>query len=91
MSSGIYSSLSLLLSEDTDHAVLGVASDSLSDSSESSESSEEDEAFEQELKAAPWGYGQPIDIFFVIAQLKRHGLHREAKWLLDEWAVLTHR
>ena len=52
---------------------------------------DEDEAFEQELKAAPWGYGQPIDIFFVIAQLKRHGLHREAKWLLDEWAVLTHR
>ena len=46
MSSGIYSSSSLLLSEDTDHAVLGVASDSLSDSSESSESSEEDEAFE---------------------------------------------
>ena len=44
MSSGIYSS-SLLLSEDSDHAVLGVASDSLSESSES-ESSEEDEAFE---------------------------------------------
>ena len=43
MSSGIYSSSSLLLSEDTDHAVLGVASDSLSDSSESSE---EDEALE---------------------------------------------
>ena len=42
MSSGIYSS-SLLLSEDSDHAVLGVASDSLS---ESSESSEEDEALE---------------------------------------------
>ena len=40
MSSGIYSSSSLLLSEDTDHAILGVASDSLSDSSE------EDEAFE---------------------------------------------
>lgn len=52
---------------------------------------DEDDAFEQELKAAPWGYGQPIDIFFVIAQLKRHGLHREAKWLLDEWAILTHR
>ena len=45
MSSGIYSS-SLLLSEDSDHAVLGVASDSLSESSESSESSEEDEALE---------------------------------------------
>ena len=44
MSSGIYSSSSLLLSEDTDHAVLGVASDSLSESS--SESSEEDEALE---------------------------------------------
>ena len=43
MSSGIYSSSSLLLSEDADHAVLGVASDSLA---ESSESSEEDEAFE---------------------------------------------
>ena len=43
MSSGIYSSSSLLLSEDSDHAVLGVASDSLS---ESSESSEEDEALE---------------------------------------------
>ena len=42
MSSGIYSS-SLRLSEDTDQAILGVASDSLSDSSESSE---EDEAFE---------------------------------------------
>jgi len=46
VSSGIYSSSSLLLSEDTDHAILGVASDSLSDSSESSVSSEEDEAFE---------------------------------------------
>ena len=43
MSSGIYSSSSLLLSEDTDHAIFGVTSDSLSDSSESSE---EDEALE---------------------------------------------
>ncbi len=41
--SGIYSSSSLLLSEDTYHAVVGVASDSLSDLSESSE---EDEALE---------------------------------------------
>lgn len=50
---------------------------------------EEDDAFEQELKAAPWGYGQPMDIFFVIKQLERHGLHREARWLLDEWTILT--
>ena len=52
---------------------------------------DEDDAFEQELKAAPWGYGQPIDIFFVVAQLHRHGLHREAKWLLDEWEILTQK
>ncbi len=50
---------------------------------------DEDEAFELELKAAPWGYGQPIDIWFVVAQLQRHGLHREAKWLLEEWEILT--
>jgi len=50
---------------------------------------DEDEAFELELKAAPWGYGQPIDIWFVISQLQRHGLHREAKWLLEEWEILT--
>ncbi len=46
MSSSNYSSSSLLLSEDTDHSVFGVASDSVSDSSESSESSEDDEALE---------------------------------------------
>jgi len=50
---------------------------------------DEDDAFEQELAAAPWGYGQPIDIWFVIAQLQRHGLHREAKWLADEWEIWT--
>jgi hypothetical protein len=52
---------------------------------------EEDDAFEQELKAAPWGYGQPIDIDFVIAQLQRHGLHREAKWLRDEYEIWVHQ
>jgi len=57
VSSGIYSSSSLLLSEDTDHAILGVASDSLSDSSESSESSEEDEAFEYSGDDGDIGFG----------------------------------
>lgn len=52
---------------------------------------EEDDAFDQELKAAPWAYGQPMDIFFVIAQLQRHGLHREARWLLDEWEIWTQK
>jgi hypothetical protein len=50
---------------------------------------DEDDAFEQELLAAPWGYGQPMDIWFIIAQLQRRGLHREAKWLADEWEILT--
>ena len=54
MSSGIYSSSSLLLSEDTDHAVLGVPSDSLSDSSKLSE---EDEAFEYSGDDGDIGFG----------------------------------
>ncbi len=49
---------------------------------------EEDDAFEQELKAAPWAYGQQIDMLFIVSQLQRHGLHREAKWLLDELETL---
>jgi hypothetical protein len=56
-------------------------------------SKDEDEAFEQELKAAPWGYGQqkPLDFHRVIYEMRRVGLHKEADWLLREWHLLTTR
>lgn len=54
---------------------------------------EEDDAFEQELKAAPWAYGQqkPLTFFEVLYRMRRHGLGQEADWLLREWTLLNQR
>jgi hypothetical protein len=52
---------------------------------------EEDDAFEQELKAAPWGYGQqkPLTFLEVLYRMRKQGLGREADWLLREWTILA--
>ncbi len=54
---------------------------------------DEDEAFEQELKAAPWAFGQskPLTIFEVIYRMRKQGLGQEADWLLREWTILSQR
>jgi hypothetical protein len=45
--------------------------------------SEEDDAFEQELKAAPWGYGQKQGnrLANAFVAMRRMGLHDEATLL----------
>lgn len=54
---------------------------------------DEDEAFEQELKAAPWAFGQskPLTIFEVLYRMRKQGLGQEADWLLREWTILSQR
>ena len=44
----------------------------------------EDDALEQELKAAPWGYGQrrPPTFLEILDRMRRVGLGEEADWLL---------
>lgn len=44
---------------------------------------DEDEAFERELQAAPWAYGQQTDFSadVVLIRMRRAGLMREAQWL----------
>lgn len=51
---------------------------------------EEDDAFEQELKAAPWAYGQmkALTLQEIIYRMRRQGLYQEADWLLREWHLL---
>jgi hypothetical protein len=43
-------------------------------------SKDEDEAFEQELKAAPWAYGQRQEpsLTEILARMRAHGLDLEA-------------
>jgi hypothetical protein len=52
---------------------------------------EEDDAFDQELRAAPWAYGQqkPLDFHRVLYAMRKAGLMREADWLQREWVLLT--
>lgn len=54
---------------------------------------DEDEAFEQELQAAPWAFGQltVLTIFEVIYRMRKQGLDKEADWLLREWTILSQR
>ena len=44
---------------------------------------EEEDAFEQELKAAPWAYGQrkPPTLLEIMARMRRAGLGEDADWL----------
>lgn len=53
----------------------------------------EDDAFEQELKAAPWGYGQRREpmLFEILEKMRRAGLGNEADWLLREWTILSQK
>jgi len=53
----------------------------------------EDDALEQELKAAPWGYGQrrPPTFLEILDRMRRVGLGEEADWLLREWTILSQK
>jgi len=54
---------------------------------------EEDDAFEQELRAAPWAYGQkrPETVEEIIFFLRQRGFDREANIILREFAILKAR
>ena len=49
----------------------------------------DDDAFEQELRAAPWGYGQrrPPTFLEILERMRRAGLGEEADWLAREYAI----
>ena len=53
----------------------------------------EGEAFEAELRAAPWGYGQARELTLteVIYRMRAQGLDVEADWLLREMTILAMR
>ena len=53
----------------------------------------DDDAFEQELRAAPWGYGQRRQPTFleILERMRRAGLGEEADWLLREWTILSQK
>ena len=48
----------------------------------------EGEAFEAELRAAPWGYGQqkPLTLHEVLTRMRERGLDDEADWVVAELA-----
>ena len=48
----------------------------------------EGEAFEAELHAAPWGYGQqkPLTLHEVLIRMRERGLEDEADWVVAELA-----
>jgi len=54
---------------------------------------DEDDALEQELKAAPWGYGQrrPPTFLEILDRMRKAGLGEEADWLLREWTILSQK
>jgi len=49
------------------------------------------EAFEAELAAAPWGYGQSptLNLHEVLARMRGRGLDDEADWILAEMTRLA--
>ena len=49
----------------------------------------EDEAFDLELRAAPWGYGQRRQPTFleILERMRRAGLGEEADWMAREYAI----
>lgn len=51
----------------------------------------EGEAFEAELAAAPWGYGQSttLNLHEVLARMRGRGLDDEADWILAEMTRLA--
>jgi hypothetical protein len=51
----------------------------------------EGEAFEAELAAAPWAYGQikPLNLHEVLARMRGRGLDDEADWVLAEMTRLA--
>ena len=53
----------------------------------------EGEAFEAELAAAPWAYGQAreLTITEVLYRMRAQGLDVEADWLLREMTLLSMR
>ena len=53
--------------------------------------SAEGEAFEAELRAAPWAYGQERELTIneVLYRMRAQGLDVEADWVLREMTVLS--
>ena len=51
----------------------------------------EGEAFEAELRAAPWAYGQTptLNLHEVLARMRGRGLDDEADWILAEMTRLA--
>ena len=49
--------------------------------------------FEEELRAAPWAYGQrqPQTFLEILARMRVAGLDTEADWLLREWTILSQK
>ena len=51
----------------------------------------EGEAFEAELAAAPWAYGQvkPLNLHEIVVRMRSRGLEEEADWVLAEMTRLA--
>lgn len=51
----------------------------------------EGEAFEAELAAAPWAYGQqqPLTLHEVLVRMRARGLEDEADWIVAEMTRLA--
>lgn len=51
----------------------------------------EDEAFENELEAAPWAFGQakPFTLHEILTRMRCVGLDQEADWLVAEMIKLS--